>query len=585
MVGKREYTVSDIYQGGYSSLKPEYGTGTFFTGYRLKPGSLGMTTDPRTANVMQDVSTKLNVGAKHIEISAVTPEVFESIPNEQLKEINRLSKLVGASVSVHGPIVEPSGFTREGFSEGNREAVERQMFSAVERGHLVNPDGNVPITFHSSAGIPGYIPEKNKKPEEALVVNRETGSIAKIPLKERFFPGEKGTVDVRTELDKINEEQWEENVRRLSDYSKMGGDAIEKSMATSILADAEKKAGKPLTEDENKARYEFNRGISFLNVSYNNLKQLFETAYANADNESKDKIMDFYREITPKAEKIKSNPGSNESIVMMKEIVEEGTEKLKEITPPKLYEDLNEFSKEKTIDTFSNVALQSYKKFGDKSPIISIENPPAGGAFSTGEELKDVVEKAREKFVEKAKAEGMDERAARMAATKLIGVTWDVGHINMLRKYGYEAEDIVKETEKVAKLVKHVHLSDNFGFEHTELPMGMGNVPVKEILEKLGKEGFDAKKIIEAGNWWQHFRTPPFKETLEAFGSPIYSMKMAPYWNQNQGFQQGYYSGYGQMLPQMNYETFGAGFSRLPMELGGQKQAAEGSRMSGRGME
>lgn len=233
----------------------------------------------------------------------------------------------------------------------------------------------------------------------------------------------------------------------------------------------------------------------------------------------------------------------------------------------------------------TNVAFNSYKKFGNQAPIISIENPPAGGAFSTGEELKDVVEKVRDRFVEKAKKDGIDEKQARQIAERLIGVTWDVGHINMMKKFGYENKDIIKESEQVAKLVKHVHLSDNFGLDHTELPMGMGNVPVKEIMERLGKEGFDAKKIIEAGNWWQHFRTPPFKETLEAFGSPIYSMNMAPYWDQNLGGQQDYIGGYGAMLPQINYETFGAGFSRLPSELGGQRQGAEGSRMSGRGME
>ena len=62
-------------------------------------------------------------------------------------------------------------------------------------------------------------------------------------------------------------------------------------------------------------------------------------------------------------------------------------------------------------------------------------------------------------------------------------------------------------------------------------------------------------------------------------------MKMSPYWNQNPAFQQSYLGGYGMMLPQTHYETFGAGFSRLPSELGGQKAGAEGSRMSGRGME
>jgi hypothetical protein len=155
----------------------------------------------------------------------------------------------------------------------------------------------------------------------------------------------------------------------------------------------------------------------------------------------------------------------------------------------------------------------------------------------------------------------------------------------MLRKYGYSEEEIVKETEKVAPYVKHVHLSDNFGFEHTELPMGMGNVPLKEMMKKLGEKGVKAKKVIEAASWWQHFKTPPFQEVLEAVGSPVYSMKMAPYWNQAAGLQEGYFSGYGQMLPQINYETFGAGFSQLPQELGGQIPGAKGGRMSGRPLE
>ena len=583
MPEKRNYTISDIYQGGYSTFNPKYGD--VFTGYRLGSGSLGLTTDPRTANVLQDASVKLNTGAKQIEISAVSPEVFESIPNQQLKEINRLAKLTGVEVSVHGPILEPSGMTREGFSNANREAVERQMFSAVERSYGINPKGNAPVTFHSSVMLPGGIPSKGREIEEVLVINTDSGSIAKIPLKESRFPGEGKKRDVNQELNRINEEQWNNQLRQLEYYAGMGGQAINRSAATAMMAEAEKALGRPLTEAEKERRSEYNRGTTFLNSSYGDLKQLFDTTYNKASENSKETIDEFYKSIQSKANKIKSNPGNPESAVLMKEIIEDGIETLKKFPPPQLYEDLNKFSKEKTVETFSNLAFNSYKKFGSSSPIISIENPPAGGAFSTGQELRNVVEKAREKFVERAKKEGMDESEARGAAAKLIGVTWDVGHINMLRKYGYSKEDIVKESEQIAKLVKHVHLSDNFGFEHTELPMGMGNVPIKEILNKLGKEGFDAKKIIEAGNWWQHFRTPPFKESLEAFGSSIYSMQMAPYWNQNLGFQQGYYSGYGAMLPQANYESVGAGFSRLPRELGGQQQGAEGSRMSGKPME
>ena len=580
---KKDYTISDIYQGGFSTFNPRYGD--VFTGYRISPSSLGLTTDPRTANVLQDASMKLNTGAKQIEISAVSPEVFESIPNQQLKEINRLAKLTGAEVSVHGPIVEPSGLTRDGFSETNREAVERQMLSAVERSYEMSPSGNVPVTFHSSVLLPGEIPAKGKEKEEALVIDTDSGSISRVQVGESWFPEEKGKKDINKELQRINERQWRNQLLQMEEYTSRGEDAVNRALPTALFSEAEKRAGRKLTLEEEEMRSLYGRGTNYLNFSYNNLKRLFDLAYSKGSDSDRESIDEFYKSIEQKAEKVKSNPGSSESVRLMKEIIDGGVVTLGRLPPPKIYQDLNEFSKQKAIETFSNLAFNSYKKFKDKSPVISIENPPAGGAFSTGQELKEIVEEARKKFVEKAKREGIEESRAREAADKLIGVTWDVGHINMLRKYGYEKGDIVKESEKVAKLVKHVHLSDNFGFEHTELPMGMGNVPVKEILDKLGKEGFDAKKIIEAGSWWQHFRTPPFKESLEAFGSSIYSMQMAPYWNQNLGFQQDYYPGYGAMLPQTNYETFGAGFSRLPMELGGQRPGAEGSRMSGRQME
>ncbi|MDD5012454.1 MAG: sugar phosphate isomerase/epimerase [Candidatus Nanoarchaeia archaeon] len=577
------YNIKDIYQGGYSSLKPHYGD--IFTGYRINPATFGLTTDPRTANVLQDVSSKLSTGAKHIEVAGVSPAVFEAIPNQQLKELNRLSKLTGVDISMHGPIAEPSGLSEHGFSETNREAAEKQMFSAVQRGHIINPDGNIPITFHSSAvGIPGKVMPEGKEMEEGMVINTNTGSIHKVPLKKRFFPGEEEKRDIKIEVAKINEEQWIENLEQLRYHADMGKESLDNSMFTKVLSDAEKKAGKESSKEEEQMRYLYNRGTSFMNSSYNSMKQLFDTAWQSSNEEEKEKLKKFKEEIEIKAQKIRDNPKAEGSMILMREIIERGVETLKDVHP-KIYEDLNEFSKQKTVETFSNIAFKSYKEFKDKSPIISIENPPAGVIFSTGEELKEIVEGARKKFVEKAVKEGISETQAKQAANKLLGVTWDVGHINMLRKYGAEKEDIIKETEKVAPFVKHVHLSDNFGFEHTELPMGMGNVPVKEIFEKLGKQGFDARKIIEAAQWWEHFKAPPFRETLEAFGSPIYGMEMAPYWNQNSAFQQNYFGGYGLMLPQTHYETFGAGFSRLPSELGGQKPGAEGSRMSGKPME
>jgi hypothetical protein len=159
----------------------------------------------------------------------------------------------------------------------------------------------------------------------------------------------------------------------------------------------------------------------------------------------------------------------------------------------------------------------------------------------------------------------------------------------MIRKFGYDNKELAEETKKIAPYLKHIHLSDNFGMEHTELPMGMGNVPMKEHLAvlqtKLGSEYLNkVKKIVETGgSWFRDFKVTPFNQTLQAFGSPIYSMQMGPYWNQAAQSSGGYSSGYGNMLPQQHFSTYGSGFSNMPVELGG--QMAGRNRLSGNPME
>jgi hypothetical protein len=57
------------------------------------------------------------------------------------------------------------------------------------------------------------------------------------------------------------------------------------------------------------------------------------------------------------------------------------------------------------------------------------------------------------------------------------------------------------------------------------------------------------------------------------------------YWNTSYGLTQGYFGGYGNMLPQQNYNMFGAGFSMLPQELGGNIRGGGNSRMGGNPLE
>lgn len=600
MIDESKYLIKPFYQGGYSTFDPN--KGETFTGYHVKAGGIGMATDPRTANQLQEISTKLNVGTKTIEMSTVGSDVFESIPKQHFKEINRLAKLTGIKVTVHAPIVEPAGISKEGYSDTNRIGTERQMINAVEKAHEVNPDGNVIVTFHSSGAIPGEMKMKGKnQPDEVYVINTDSGAIAgRIPLKERFFPGEgeKGNgPSVKTELKKLNEEQWSQHKTQLS-YNLARGYEYAGGVLGAVEAEMEKNKGNTPTNFEVHEDMNFRIGKSFIGDSYREFKQLYEQAYKQSNEEDRNKLIEFGKKAEEKVKQLKQIEKGNDvvstakQILLQKEIINDGLKVLHEIEIPETFQAIDEFARDKTATTFGNVAFESWKQFKDKSPIISIENPSIGGAFATGEDLKKVIEDSRKKFVEiatrptKEGGAGLSESEAKKEAEKLIGATWDVGHVNMMRKFGYEGKDVVKQTEAIAPFVKHVHLSDNFGLDHTELPMGMGNVPMEEIMKRLGKEGFEGSKIIEAGNWFQHFKTAPFVQTLEGLGSPIYSSGTGPYWNQSAGLTQGYFGGYGTFLPQINYETFGGGFSNLPAELGGQRPgAAQGSRMSGKGME
>jgi len=586
MAKEGDYTISNIYQGGYSSFN-QYPNLSPETPVEAK--DLGLTTDFKSANILQEINSKLSSGIKHIEISPISPDVFESIPKEHFKEARREAELVGAELTVHGsPQLEASGMTNQGFTESGREAVERQMNEVVERAHELNPDKSAPVVFHSSAGLPGQMTTKGKDAEEAYIINTETGAMNKIPLKERFFPGEEKKMNIQNELKNENEQAWTQNISHINYYAHIGAGQLIDAQVVKHIVDEKKTQGISLNEQEKQLIQQYNFGKSYIEDSYRGLRELFNKASRKSTSEDAEKIKQFYNQIESKAEKIKQNPKDMNNAYLMKEIVEEGTNVLQTLSAPETIQDLNTFAKKKTVDTFSNIALNSYNKFKENAPIISIENPPYGGAFSSGEELKSLIDDTRDKFIEKAKKQGISESEAKKQAEKLIGVTWDVGHINMMRKYGYEKEDLIKQTKAVAPLMNHMHLSDNFGFEHTELPMGMGNVPMKEIMEQIGKEGYDGKKIIEAGNWWQHFSEQggtPLESTLKAFGSPIY--QGGPSWNQALGFHQDYFGGYGMMLPSGNYNMQGSGFSMasLPTELGGQMPGAQGSRMSGRGME
>ena len=596
-----------FYPGTPYSLEPTYGD--VFSGYRMAAGKIGLTTDPRTANQLQEVSNKINPGATVVDVEFLSPKIMDSIPKQHLKEINRLSKLTGTELSVHGPAVEASGYTDRGWNETERKLAEKQIMAAVERAKELDDKGNIPVTMHPSYMLPsGEVTIKEKVggeykelPKSVLMIDSRTGELMQIKEQEKFFPEKGFTKEFKPELEikKRNEELWARALNELSYYSARSEDYIDhafKIVAREGMSEeeAEKKTSQilkayasgsleMLPEEERKLASpilrELTHGHLMLKDSYNNLKELYNRVYKDASENDRKKLDEYKKEITPIVQAGKGIEKEPEKLREFARIVEKGVKLLGGLDEPKLYQPFNQFITDKTSDTFSNVAFQAYQKFGEKAPLLNIENAPIGSALSRAGELKKLIETTREKFVKRAKEEGISESQAKSAAEKLIGATWDVGHINMLRRYGYDKTDIIKESEKIAPFVKHVHLSDNFGFEHTELPMGMGNVPLKEIMEKLGKQGEDAKKIVEAAQWYEFFKTLPLTESYEASGSPLFKMR-SPYWNQMASGYGNYFAFPSSNLPEQHFALYGGGFSSLPAELGGQIPGRQ-SRVSG----
>lgn len=614
-----------------AKITSEYNQSDTMPNYKVSASSFGATTDPRTSNQLKAVSDKISTGIKGIEITAIQMEALDYIPKQHLDEINKLRKLTGVDLTFHGPLVEPTGITKQGWDESQRVESEKKMWSAVQRAHQVDPDGNIVVTFHS--GVTGLQPEtkvwdekeKKEKTMSVMVADESTGSFSNISLAEKkYFPGEEREIGdarkLKEELNKANKEEWTKKLQGLSYHAYQGKQIVDHALHPIESKDIEEKKilekpeellsfyetyGDQDTQKEikslgpvyekvvTKKLQEIAHGDIYLRDAYNDLKNLFNQAYGAAERNSKsqddqqkerakkdlEKLEAFKKEISNVVKKL----DKPQEMDMLGEEIIKGVNVLRSINPPETRKPLTEFALDKASDTFSNVALNSYKEFKNNSPIISIENPPAGTtAFDRASDLKKLIEESQNKFVQKAMSElNMSEKQAREQAQKLIGATWDVGHINMIRKFGYSKEDTIKEAKTIAPHVKHVHLSDNFGLEHTELPMGMGNVATKEILS-LHENFKKAKKIIETGGWFKDFKQTPFRETLAAFGSPLYSSQMAPAWNQASFASSGYFSGYG-FNPDIHHSIYGAGFSGLPVELGGQIQGR--NRLSGTPME
>lgn len=605
-----DYDIPRIYQGNQSFNPSEKVPHFLGKANLVKAKEMGMTTDPRTAAQLSDLSNKLNMGVGVVEVGALGMNEWDTIPKEHFEEMRRKAELAGAEVTLHAPIqgMDPAGFGERGWSKTQQEIVERQLKQVVDKASRINKKGNMPITIHGSnyhGSTWKYIdnPKTGKREkvfDSLMVVDVKTGEAMPVKEEVKYYPEKtkdgkikKEIHDINTQFKSINSTKWDDDFVKIQ-MQRENADRIMKNIDP-LIHEARLKGELPNIPDAYEKARQIDYADEYIREAERSARATFSKAYEIAENfgdenqiKALNEVSENYRKILQIDEKKgRTNMMSYDPKVRSEalNVLVQGLRDLdhKDLLPNQFMK-VEEFATKKASETFANVALHSYKEYGNGAPIVSVENLDQGRfGFSQGEDLARLIDESRKKFEEKAIKEGYSKKEAKKAAKKMIGVTFDIGHANISRKYGYNEDELAKEAAAVSKYLKHVHLTDNFGNADTHLPIGMGNVPVEKMLKALGKPAEDAKKINEVGGWYQYFKTNPYPELLQATGSPIYSSTNGPYWSETTGFQESYHSGYGQMLPQTHYESFGAGFSRLPAELGGSTTPVGGGagRMGG----
>ena len=203
----------------YPSLDPNDSRdyGEVFTGYSLNTAGIGSAASPMTEMQLAEVDARLKEGMSTVEMGTISPDKFESIPKGHFEEMQQLAKLANADITLHAPLIDPSGFSQQRWGgEEARQGAERMLKSVIDRAIDANPNG-MPVTIHGAgADVPAYqwAEVKGKKEpqiEMMTAVNAETGEMVPVSRKIEYDPVQRKEVpkEPMQRLEEANQRQWE----------------------------------------------------------------------------------------------------------------------------------------------------------------------------------------------------------------------------------------------------------------------------------------------------------------------------------------------------------------------------------------
>ncbi|MEM2874340.1 MAG: TIM barrel protein, partial [Candidatus Nanoarchaeia archaeon] len=608
----------------YNALDPSFGkaqAATMFANYYL-----GASTSIQPLQAMKDVLGLPVSGIENVELAVIDPQQWGILPKQAFEEMRRLGQInvrgfvekgKPSPISVHAPLVEPTGFAENRWSEQAWKEAQNLIADAVEKAAVMGP--RTPLTIHGS-NFPSQLTRRDKAAAEerlklirefekspyfspierkdlaeqhaAIIKQLQTGEVPEVIYAVEPVSGQVLPLREEKKILPGNVVHWYSPQEKLKDYNEIyWGDNLQKPILEykKAIMEAQAKAAHAPPEEQRKwleiiRNYEIDmrrHALSVFNIIAHADPNFFNNPAVKAE---VDKINRLPATVRPDAIAdflLRIGLPQRVTDVQIGGI---------EVPPPRIFRPVEDFGREKAAEVFANAAIYSAKigakEFNDvsKGPIISIENVAPWAAFGRGETMRELIKAAREKFVEKAKTElKIPEQKAKALAEQIIGTTWDVGHMNLLRRFGYDEKAMLKEVEKIQKDIKHIHLTDNFGHSDSHLAPGMGNVPITEFMKQLEKEGHlkGVRSIIEAGAYVAEWKESPTLKNLQYFNTPVYGFQKAPTWGESIGSyfigSGGYSAGYGTILPPWHFAEYGTGFAGLPTALGasfpGQKTA------------
>jgi sugar phosphate isomerase/epimerase len=197
------------------------------------------------------------------------------------------------------------------------------------------------------------------------------------------------------------------------------------------------------------------------------------------------------------------------------------------------FKPIEEVGIKRTADTLAKAGIkameesQKNKRDLKESIYIAPENLFPDFYGSHADEMIKIVEESRKKMAERLKARGISDDEAKKKAQEHIKATLDTGHLNQWRQHfkgdqkefnKWYLDQVQKMVDK--KILGHIHLTDNWGYDDEHLTPGQGNTPIKDTVRMLEKAGFK-DFITEVGSFNANTILP---DTLAELGSPIYSM-------------------------------------------------------------